>query len=228
MKQRDRQILLQAALDQPDLHQILQLGSVLGQEADILEIGSAPIMKYGMLPVEELRKQQPDLVVLADVKIMDAGARSAKVCFEAGADIVTVLGAAGDTTIREVISTAKRYGGHVMIDLIQVKNLAVRAEKLDGMGADWMCVHAASDTQGPEETENDVFAELEILQRVLKETGTAIAGGIDFDSALRLAEMKPDVVIAGKVITQGQEPASAARKLKKLLNPAGGTDSRSA
>lgn len=217
MKHKDRPVLVQAALDMPDLNRILQLSDSLAAHADVLEIGSAPIMKYGMQPVTDIRKWHPDAVILADVKIMDAGTRSATVCFEAGADIVTVLANASDATIREVVQTARAFGRQVMIDLIQVQDLVDRARQLDGFGADWMCVHAAKDLQGSPETAGQVFEELETLQRVLEQTGTAIAGGIGFDSAQRLARLQPDVVIAGKVLADADDPGKAAQRLKEIL-----------
>jgi 3-hexulose-6-phosphate synthase len=41
----------------------------------------------------------PDKLVFADMKTMDAGELEADLAFNAGADIMTVLGSAGDSTI---------------------------------------------------------------------------------------------------------------------------------
>ena len=52
----------------------------------------------------------------ADLKIMDAGEHEANLAFNAGADIVTVLGVAHDETIRGVVRAARRvlYPSHAV------------------------------------------------------------------------------------------------------------------
>ena len=69
---------------------------------------------------------------------MDAGEHEANLAFEAGADIVTVLGVAHDETIHGVVRAARRAGGtkEVMVDLINTPNPAARAKEVAELGVD--------------------------------------------------------------------------------------------
>ena len=51
------------------------------------------------------------------------------------ADIVSILGASDDSTIKEAIKAAKKYNSEIMIDLINVKNKVDRAAEVEKMGA---------------------------------------------------------------------------------------------
>ena len=59
---------------------------------DIVEIGTPLLIAEGLGAVRAVCSAHPGMIVLADTKIMDAGGYEARLAFEAGADIVTVLG----------------------------------------------------------------------------------------------------------------------------------------
>ncbi len=70
---------------------------------------------------------------------MDAGEHEANLAFSAGADIVTVLGAAPAETIQGVVQAARRAGGgtkEVMVDLINTADPATRAAQVARLGVD--------------------------------------------------------------------------------------------
>ena len=83
---------LQVALDTLTLEDCLTLLEETKGSVDIAEVGTPFIIEEGMRPVREFKKHFPDIEVLADAKIMDAGELEAETAFKAGADIVTVLG----------------------------------------------------------------------------------------------------------------------------------------
>lgn len=57
------------------------------------------MIEEGLAAVRHLKARYPQQRVLADLKIMDAGEHEAQLAFSAGADIVTVLGLAADSTV---------------------------------------------------------------------------------------------------------------------------------
>lgn len=59
------------------------------------------VINEGLIAVKEIKEEFPPLRVLADLKIMDAGAYEVMKASEAGADIITVLGATKVTTIMQ-------------------------------------------------------------------------------------------------------------------------------
>ena len=90
---------LQAALDTLTLDECLELLEETKGYIDIAEVGTPFIIEEGMIPVRAIKEKFDNIEVLADAKIMDAGEFEADKCFEAGADIVTVLGVSNDETI---------------------------------------------------------------------------------------------------------------------------------
>jgi 3-hexulose-6-phosphate synthase len=85
---------LQVAFDIQHSDEVLKLVEVNGDLIDIVEIGTPLIMKEGLKSVQKIKKEYPNQTVLADLKIMDAGLLEAQIGFDAGADIVSVLGLA--------------------------------------------------------------------------------------------------------------------------------------
>lgn len=101
---------LQAALDTLTLDECLELLEETKGYIDIAEVGTPFIIEEGMVPVRAIKENFDNIEVLADAKIMDAGEFEADKCFEAGADIVTVLGVSNDETIEGCVRSAKKYG----------------------------------------------------------------------------------------------------------------------
>ena len=63
-----------------------------------IELGTPLIKQQGLSVVTNVKAAYPDKLVFADMKTMDAGELEADLAFDAGADIMTVLGTAGDST----------------------------------------------------------------------------------------------------------------------------------
>ena len=58
------------------------------------------MINEGLKAVKEIKEAFPSLKVLVDLKIMDAGAYEVMKASEAGASIITILGATDDSTIK--------------------------------------------------------------------------------------------------------------------------------
>ena len=93
---------LQVAFDLQSSDEILNFIEKNGDLIDIIEIGTPLIIKEGLKSVLKIKKKFPKQTVLADLKIMDAGLLEAQIGFDAGADIVTVLGLASTKTLNGV------------------------------------------------------------------------------------------------------------------------------
>ena len=99
---------LQLALDLVDIEEARQILHETGSAVDIIEIGTPFVLRDGIIPVSTISREYPSHTVLADFKIMDGGGYEAKLAFDAGADIVTVLAAAEDITIKSVVTEARK------------------------------------------------------------------------------------------------------------------------
>ena len=213
-KKKKKPIKLQLALDDIILGEAIEILYTLADKVDIIEVGTPMIMKNGMIAVQEIRKCFPDHEILADMKIMDAGFLEAQLAFEAGADIVTVLGAACNDTIVAAKDAALKYNGKIMIDMIAVEELAMRATSLDSLQTDYLCVHTAFDRQ---QTGQNPLEELIVLKGIVKNAGIAVAGGINSNSLDRILRQEPDIVVVGGGIMEHPDRRKSAENMKEMM-----------
>jgi len=204
---------LQVALDLLDLARAVEIGreSVDGG-ADWVEAGTPLIKSEGMNAIRALKKEFPGKVIVADLKTMDTGAYEAEMACKAGADVVTVLGAADDETIKGAVEGAHKYGGKVMVDLINVEDKPKRAKECEALGVDYVGVHTGIDQQNagksPLEDVKSVRAAVKVK--------VIVAGGINPANASEVSKYA-DVVVAGGAITKAPDAAQATREIKKAM-----------
>ena len=226
-------MLLQLALDTPHAGTVRRLLDRTGGDVDIIELGTPLLIRYGVDIIAGIRRDHPDKKILADLKIADAGAVEAGLAFDAGADIVTVLGTAHPATLREAGERAKQSGGRVMADLITVREVdeAVSlARRLDRTGLDYLCLHTAYDARGqggsgrtPEGIERG-GAVVERVGAVVERAGLAVAGGLDPAMIERLIPHGPDIVVVGGYITGSADPGRAVRAVRQVMEIVHRTD----
>ncbi|MDD5439183.1 MAG: orotidine 5'-phosphate decarboxylase, partial [Candidatus Omnitrophica bacterium] len=102
--------VIQVALDFVDLKRALKAaGEAYAGGTDWIEAGTPLIKAEGLVAVRELRKLFPRATIVADMKIMDAGRTEVECAAKAGADVVNVLAAATDATIKECVEAGKNY-----------------------------------------------------------------------------------------------------------------------
>lgn len=206
---------LQLALDLVNIPEAKEVVKEVQEYIDIVEIGTPVVINEGLHAVKELKEAFPNLDVLADLKIMDAGAYEVMKASEAGADIITVLGATDDSTIRGAVEESRKHGKKILVDMINVKNLEERAREVDALGVDYICVHTGYDLQA--EGENS-FEQLRVIKNVVKNAKTAIAGGIKLATLPEVIEASPDLVIVGGGITGQADKRAAAAEIKRLIS----------
>lgn len=202
---------LQLALDTVDFSGACGLLDDLHGLVDIVEIGTPLIFREGVNIISRIKGAYPELLVLADLKIMDAGAYEAGIAFEAGADMVTVLGVAHDETVQGAVSQGRTGNRQVMADLIAVPDPMRRAVALDALGVDYVCIHTATDRQGQTQ---DPLEDLPRLTTRLRHAGVAIAGGITPERMRDIAPHRPGIVIVGGFITRHPHPRQAAQAIR--------------
>lgn len=208
---------LQLALDLVNIPEAKLVVAEVAEHIDIVEIGTPVVINEGLHAVKAIKEAFPHLRVLADLKIMDAGGYEVMKASEAGADIITVLGVSDDSTIKGAVAEARKQGKQVMVDMINVKDIEGRAQELDALGVDYICVHSGYDHQA--EGKNS-FEELAAIKRVVKHAKTAVAGGIKLETLPEAIQAKPDLVIVGGGITSQSDKKSVAAKMNQLVKHA--------
>ena len=213
-------MLLQLALDKPQAGVVRRLLEQTAVHVDIIELGTPLLIRYGIDIISEIKREYPDRMLLADLKIVDAGAMEAGLAFDAGADIVTVLGTAHQATLREACERAKRSGGQIMADLIAARDVdeaVVLACELDLSGLDYICVHTAFDNQGQSDPERTLEG-FDRVNAVVERAGRAVAGGLNPRMIERLVPHDPDIVIVGGYVTGNADPGQAIRRIREVMD----------
>ncbi|CAK6481132.1 MULTISPECIES: 3-hexulose-6-phosphate synthase [Bacillaceae] len=205
---------LQLALDLVNIQEGIELVKQVEEYVDIVEIGTPVVINEGLRAVKEMKEAFPSLKVLADLKIMDAAGYEVMKASEAGADIITILGAAEDMSIKGAVEEAKKQGKKILVDMIAVKDLETRAKEVDAFGVDYICVHTGYDLQA---VGKNSFEDLQTIKRVVKNAKTAVAGGIKLDTLPEVIKAQPDLVIVGGGITGHADIKGTAAQIQKLV-----------
>jgi 3-hexulose-6-phosphate synthase/6-phospho-3-hexuloisomerase len=206
--------VLQLALDFVDLKRAVKCAQAgISGGVDWLEVGTPLIKSEGLEAVRELRRQFPHISIVADMKIMDAGRIEVESAAKAGANIVDVLGAASDATIRECIQAGKNYGAKIVADLIAVNDPVSRGRKIEEFGADYITVHCSIDEQMEGK---DPFAVLRKLTEAVS-LPVGVAGGVNSETAASAIEAGASIIIVGGAITKAIDPREAAATIKQVM-----------
>ncbi len=209
--------ILQLALDFVDLHRAVQVAELaVPAGVDWVEAGTPLIKSEGLDAVRELRRLFPGKVIVADMKIMDAGRVEVEVAAKAGAQIVDVLGTATDATIAECVQAGKNYGAKIAVDLIAVADPLARARQVEELGADYISVHVAIDEQ-MRGGGQDPFAVLAAVSGAVR-VPVGVAGGINSETAAQAVAHGAGYVIVGGAITKAKDPAAATREIRRALD----------
>jgi len=207
--------VLQLALDFVDLKRALKSAQAgIAGGVDWIEAGTPLIKSEGLQAVRELRKLFPDSTIVADMKIMDAGRTEVETAAKAGANIVDVLGASSDATVRECIQAGKNYGAKIVVDMIAVDDVLSRAKQVEDFGADYVSVHCAIDEQMEGKDPFDVLRQVSEALSI----PVAVAGGINSETAARAVGAGAAIVIVGGAITKAMDPEQAAREIRLGLD----------
>jgi 3-hexulose-6-phosphate synthase/6-phospho-3-hexuloisomerase len=206
---------LQVALDFLELPRALAVAKAAAAGgADYFEAGTPLIKSEGLDAIRRLREALPSATIVADLKTMDAGRIETEAAAKAGANVVTVLGAAGGATIRECVQAGRRHGVAVAIDLIGVADPVALARQAAELDASWVDVHAGIDSQM---AGGDPLGLLKQV-RAATELTVAVAGGINSETAAAAVAAGADVVIVGGAITKAADPQAATAAIRHAMD----------
>ncbi|KQM25981.1 3-hexulose-6-phosphate synthase [Frigoribacterium sp. Leaf8] len=204
---------LQFAMDTLTTDAALELAAAASPSVDIIELGTPLIKAEGFRAITAIKEAHPDKIVFADLKTMDAGELEAGEAFKAGADLVTVLGVAGDSTIAGAVKAAKAHGKGIVVDLIGVGDKAARAKEVVALGAEFVEMHAGLDEQAEE------GFTFEKLLEAGKASGVpfSVAGGVKAATVGSVQDAGADVAVAGAAIYSADDVAGAAAEIRAAI-----------
>ena len=207
--------ILQVALDLLDLDRALQIArEAVDGGAEWIEAGTPLIKSEGMQVVRSLRRQFPDSVIVADMKVADTGALEVEMAAKAGADVICILADADDAVIADALRAAQLYGVRIMADLINVGDPVSRAKHLESLGVHIICAHVGIDQQMMGKDS------LELLTTISGQIHIplAVAGGIDAGHAGEAVRYGAEIVIVGGNIVRSADVTGSTKKIRSGMD----------
>jgi len=205
---------LQVAIDLLTTDEALALAGKVAPYVDIIELGTPLIKNMGISVITAMKTAHPDKIVFADLKTADAGELEADIAFKAGADLVTVLGVAGNATIAGAVKAAKAHGKGVVVDTIGAPNRVTRAREAAELGATFVELHAGLDEQWTPGYSIQVL----IDEAAVANTPVSIAGGVNLQNVQAVIKAGAQVAVAGAAIYAAEDPAAAAKALREAID----------
>jgi 3-hexulose-6-phosphate synthase len=213
-------VLLQVAIDKAEsIGVIAQMRGV----ADIIEIGTPLLKRFGIGAIATARELCPDTPILADTKTVDGGDLEAEMVLGAGARLMTVLSSTSRATHAAVGRVATRFGAFVIVDTITEfgKSELLPADVSFPESFAYVGVHSATDARAAgDRSAAHIEAVSEIHRRGFR---VALAGGLGPQSLNAVLEVEPEILIVGSAITGAEDPRGVAKWIKdRLRNPSRG------
>ncbi|MEB0250191.1 MULTISPECIES: 3-hexulose-6-phosphate synthase [unclassified Mucilaginibacter] len=205
---------LQVAIDLLTTEEALALAAKVAPYVDIIELGTPLIKNMGSAVITAMKKAHPDKLVFADLKTADAGELEADIAFKAGADLVTVMGAAGNATIIGAVKAAKAHGKGVVVDTIGYPDRVKRAQEVIELGVEFVELHAGLDEQWTAGYSIQVL----IDEAARAGVPVSIAGGVNLSNITAVIKAGAQVAVAGAAIYGAADPAAAAKALREAID----------
>ena len=188
--------IIQISLDVTSIEEALALAhGAVNAGVDWLEAGTPLLLAEGLHGVRALRKEFPNVPIVADLKTMDGAGLEGEMMFNAGANMTVVMGQAHDASIIEQVKMARRYGCQVMCDVMLCPDKPKRAREAQDMGVDYIIVHTGFD----ERNMIHGLSPLDDLQSVLDAVTIPVqaVGGLSVEQAIQTLAMGAKIVVFG-------------------------------
>jgi 3-hexulose-6-phosphate synthase len=204
---------MQIAFDMTDLDKAISIASEVSDFADILEVGSLLLYKYGETAVREFKEAFPQKTIFVDSKIVDHGKETATLLAYSGADYMTVMSGTVPTIIRNVSSAAHEQGKKVALDLLNAYSFGQSALDAKSLGIDALIIHRPSSPD-----EEFLFLDRWEMVKSNTELPIYISSHISKDNIKDVINFNPAGIIIGKAITQATNPKEEANFFYEIIS----------
>ena len=203
---------LQISFDLADLDKAIAIARDVADYADIIEIGTILIHKYGVKAIEAFREALPNKTLLADTKIADRGAETAALFAQAGIDWITVMAGTSNDVIHSTCNAAHKHNLKIMLDLIDGCSLGQSALEAKNLGVTTLLFHQPHD-----EPESPLFLDRWEMVRGNTTLPIFISAKIKRTNIAPILAMKPQGLIIGKSIIEAENPRDEAQFFYELV-----------
>ena len=197
---------LQISFDLTDINESIRIAKEVAEHANIIEVGSILIYKYGVEVIEKFREALPNAVILADIKIVDRGREVVSLLENGGANWLTVIAGGNKSAIHSACTAAHDYKKNVMMNLMDVDFVGQAALEAKSLGADALLFHKVY-----VESEAPTFKDKWEMIKGNSSLPVFISAKITRENIDQIIELKPDGIVVGESITLAENPAEEAK-----------------
>ena len=208
--------LLQIALDTYDLPSALGPLQKAAHHIDVIEVGTILCLAEGMHAVRAIKSLFPNKIVLADVRIAEAGSIISKMCFDANADWVSVVSGAAPSSFEVVLAEAQSRNKDMQIELSDGWTWDM-AQRWADMGVQQVIFKRSRDLEAQGKLswgERDFDTIRRLHDMGFKVT---VTGGVKVTDIPLFAGVPVYIFIAGRAIRGADDPAAAAQEFQAAL-----------
>jgi 3-hexulose-6-phosphate synthase len=210
--------IIQCALDYINLPEAMAMAYRLKDSVEALEIGTPLCKAEGMRAVSTIRALCPGKIILADVKSPDVGGLEAQIAFDAGADWMTVMGAAPLDTLKLALEEAQARPGHeVLVELTGIKDVLAEAKIWREAGVERMVYHRGWDEGNLSRSWAEADREA-IEALIAMGFKMSIAGGLDLETIAFFEGLDISVFVIGRAIRETPDPAATASGFRARID----------
>lgn len=208
--------LLQIAMDYISVPPALAMALKVADEVDIIEIGTPLCKAAGLDAIRSMREICPDKLILADFKTPDVGGLEAKMAFDAGADMMTVIGGAPLATVKSALEEGHKQNKEVLMELTGVRDIIARATEWREIGIERMVYHRGWDEQDAARQWNDNDKDT-IRQLIDMGFKVTVTGGLNVKLLPFFQGLPVSIIICGRSIRETPDPAASAREVRNTI-----------
>lgn len=200
---------MQVSLDVTSIDEALALArDAMRAGVDWLEAGTPLILAEGLHGVRALRREFPEVPIVADLKTMDGGYLEAEMMARAGASMVVVMGQAHPATIKAVVKAARDHSLKVMGDDLAAPDKPACARRMEELGVDYIVHHTGYDER--RDVPSSPLDELDAVVRAVKIPVQAV-GGLSIEQAIAMPRRGAPLVVLGAPLVIDADAFRAAR-----------------
>jgi 3-keto-L-gulonate-6-phosphate decarboxylase len=199
-----------------------QVEQAVAGGADVVEVGTPLLKRYGCAVLSEVKQVLPPSVDLyADLKLLDFPEAEIVPALEAGATVLSALVFATDETLLTAAQLAQEYGAQMWISTMgwEGESLSDRVAHLSGLGLETFIAHGAGKDLA--DAFNQMLARARFLERVGGVT-IVLGGGINIQNVATATALSPSGVIIGRGATAHHDIAGSVRDFVTHLESSAG------
>ena len=205
------------ALDITNIDRAIKVALMTSEYIDAIKIG-LPLGLVASLDIIQRIKERTDLPIMADIKICDVpeiAKKLAHVCFDSGADAITIHGFAGPCAVEECVNVSGREKDVIVLTEITHPDAAIFMESVSEDIARMARDVGASGIQAPGTRPEKVSLFRSIVgdDMLIVSCGIGAQGG-KIGGAI---EAGADFEIFGRSITATLNPEESAREISRRL-----------